>query len=226
MTQRTSERHVTAGRPPAEARLASLRRRLAERLPAVGLGRLDQSGRAQAGLRRAGGTAASARPGSQVRRSRHPATFRFILTTRGAILGLFALYLAVFLVAAWSHAGVLAGVGFCAGAVLAPCYLRREAQLQIAVAVPAIALAATVLCQIITAQGDSGRGAFMSVLEGIVLTLGGLAPWLFAGTAACLAVACYRGLPQCVRDLVSSLRFEGEPARQTSERSGYGSPLG
>jgi hypothetical protein len=153
------------------------------------------------------------------------ATFRLQLTTRGALLGLFAGYLLIFLVAGWSHTGVLAGLGFCAGAVLAPCYLRREAQLQATVSVPAIALAAVILAQAVTAQGNSSHGTVMSVLEGTVLTLAGLAPWLFAGTAMCLAVACYRGLPQCVRDLRDSLRFEAGPGQRPTESTSYGSPL-
>jgi Domain of unknown function (DUF6542) len=172
---------------------------------------------------RPGEAAGTRRPARAAARS---ATFRIQLTTRGTLLALCACDLLFFLVAAWLYAGVLAGIGFCAGAVLAPCYLRREAQLQVVVSVPAIALAAIVISQAVTAQGDSGHGAVMSVLEGTVLTLAGLAPWLFAGTAACIAVACYRGLPQCVRELRSSLRFEGEPARAGAERIRSGSGLG
>jgi hypothetical protein len=166
------------------------------------------------------------RPGREATRAgSRSATFRLQLTTRGALLGLFAGYLLIFLVAGWSHTGVLAGLGFCAGAVLAPCYLRREAQLQATVSVPAIALAAVILAQAVTAQGNSSHGTVMSVLEGTVLTLAGLAPWLFAGTAMCLAVACYRGLPQCVRDLRDSLRFEAGPGQRPTESTSYGSPL-
>jgi hypothetical protein len=40
-----------------------------------------------------------------------------------------------------------------------------------------------------------------SVLEGTVLTLAGVAPWLFAGTIACVVIAMTRGLPDCVRQL-------------------------
>jgi hypothetical protein len=154
-----------------------------------------------------------------------PAPFRLQLTTRGALLGLFALNLLTFLVAAWLHANVLAGIGYCAGAVLAPFYLRRDAQLQVAVSVPAVALIAVVLSQAVTAQGSSSHGTVMSVLEGTLLTLTGLAPWLFAGTAASIAVACFRGLPRCVRDLRDSLHFEDTGSVRATDRTGYGSPL-
>ncbi len=139
---------------------------------------------------------------------RRTAMARSYLTTRGALLGLLALNLLVFLLAAWLHVGVLAGIGYLAGAVLAPWYLRREAQLQVTVSVPAIALLAVIMTQALTAQGSSGHGSVISVFEGTFLTLAALAPWLLAGTAACLAIACCRGLPQCVRDLRAALRFE------------------
>jgi hypothetical protein len=139
---------------------------------------------------------------------------------RGALLGLAAADLVTFLIAAWLHAGAVAGLGFCAGAILAPFYLRREAQLQIAVSVPAVALLAVIITQALTAQGDSGHGSALSVLEGTFLTLAALAPWLFAGTAACIAVACYRGLPQCLRDLRAGLRLEASSGQSTARRSG------
>jgi hypothetical protein len=131
------------------------------------------------------------------RRGRRAAsrTASFRLTIRGALLGLFGLDLLTFLVSAWLHSGVLDGLGFCAGAVLAPCYLRRDA------------------------QGDSGHGSVMSVIEGTFLTLAAMAPWLFAGTAACLVVASCRGLPQCVRDLSAGLRLEANSGQLSQSES-------
>jgi hypothetical protein len=155
------------------------------------------------------------------RRGRRAAsrTASFRLTIRGALLGLFGLDLLTFLVSAWLHSGVLDGLGFCAGAVLAPCYLRRDAQLQAAVSVPAIALLAVIVSQALTAQGDSGHGSVMSVIEGTFLTLAAMAPWLFAGTAACLVVASCRGLPQCVRDLSAGLRLEANSGQLSQSES-------
>jgi hypothetical protein len=149
-------------------------------------------------------------------------TGSFRLTIRGALVGLLALDLLTFLLAAGVHSGVLAGIGFCAGAVLAPYYLRAESQLQAAVSVPAIALIAVIISQALTAQGDSGHGSVMSVIEGTLLTLAGLAPWLFAGTAACLAVACFRGLPQCVRDLSAGLRLEAKSGQLSQSEARLG----
>lgn len=152
-------------------------------------------------------------------------TFRIRLTTRGALLGLGALDLVTFLLAAWLHAGVLAGLGFCAGGILAPSYLRREAQLQVAAAVPAVALVAVILTQAVTAGGSSGHRSALSVVEGTFLTLAALAPWLFAGTAACLSVACFRGLPKCIGDLRASLRPEASSGQSSAGRHGsYRSP--
>jgi hypothetical protein len=132
------------------------------------------------------------------RRGRRAAsrTASFRLTIRGALLGLFGLDLLTFLVSAWLHSGVLDGLGFCAGALLA-----------------------VIVSQALTAQGDSGHGSVMSVIEGTFLTLAAMAPWLFAGTAACLVVASCRGLPQCVRDLSAGLRLEANSGQLSQSES-------
>jgi hypothetical protein len=119
---------------------------------------------------------------------------------------MFSLTLLACLLSAWLSAGVLAGLGFCAGCVLAPLYARREAQLQIVASVPLIFLAAAVMTQIVTAQGTSNHGRVLSVLEGTLLMLAGAAPWLFAGTAVCIGLAWRNGLPDCWRELRAGLR--------------------
>jgi hypothetical protein len=129
------------------------------------------------------------------------ASFRSHLTARGALLGMFVLVLVACLLAAWREVDVLAGLGYCAGCVLTPVYARREAQLRIVLSAPAVFLLADVITQALTAQGNTSHGSVLSVLEGTGLTLADAAPWLFAGTAACVVVAATRGLPQCVRDL-------------------------
>jgi hypothetical protein len=132
---------------------------------------------------------------------RSPATFRSHVTTRGALAGMFALCLVACLLAAWWHVGALAGLAFVAGCVLAPIYARRDALLHIVISVPVIFLLAEIVTQAMTAQGSSSHGSALSVVEGTFLALAGVAPWLFAGTALCVAVAMMRGLPQCIRDL-------------------------
>lgn len=144
-------------------------------------------------------------------------TARSRLTARGAVLVIFAVCLVTCLIAAWLHADVVAGVGFVAAAILAPVYARRDALLHIVISAPVLFLLAEILTQVLTAQGSSSRGSMMSVLEGTLLTLADVAPWLFAGTVACVALAMMRGLPQCIRDLRAGLR--GEPARRAPART-------
>jgi hypothetical protein len=142
-----------------------------------------------------------------------PPAFRSHVTTRGALAGMFALCLAACLVAASWRLDALAGFAFVAGCVLAPIYARRDALLHIVISVPVIFLLAEIATQAMTAQGSSGHGSALSVLEGTFLALAGVAPWLFAGTAVCVGVAMMRGLPQCIRDLRGA-------ARTTSPRRG------
>jgi hypothetical protein len=123
------------------------------------------------------------------------------LTASGALLGMLLLCLVTCLVAAWRQLDVLAGLGYCAGCVLAPIYARRVAQLRIAVSAPVVFLLAEVVAQALTTSGSSGHATLLSVAEGTFLALAGCAPWLFAGTAVCIVIAMFRGLPQCVRDL-------------------------
>jgi hypothetical protein len=134
------------------------------------------------------------------------AAFRSHVTTRGALLGMFALCLVACLLAAWLHADVVAGIGFVAVGILAPVYARRNALLYIVISAPVIFLIAEIATQLMTAPGRSGRGSAVSALEGTFLTLASVAPWLFTGTVACVGIAMARGLPQCVRDLRAGLR--------------------
>jgi hypothetical protein len=134
------------------------------------------------------------------------ATFRSHVTARGALLGMFALCTVACLIAAWRHADVVSGLGFVVGCVLAPVYARRDALLPIVISVPMVFLLAELVTQALTAQSGASHGSALSVLEGTVLTLADVAPWLFAGTAVCVCVALPRGLPQCVRDLRAGLR--------------------
>ena len=145
------------------------------------------------------------------------AAFRSHVTKRGALLGMFAVCLVACLLAAWLHADAVAGVAFVATGILAPVYARQNALLHIVISAPVIFLLAEIVTQLITAPGTSGRSSVISVLEGTFLTLADVAPWLFAGTLVCIAVAMTRGLPQCVRDLRAGLRGD---VRASSPRRG------
>jgi hypothetical protein len=120
------------------------------------------------------------------------------------------------LVAAWRQVDVVAGLGYCISCVLAPVAARRGAQLKVAVSAPVVFLVAEVIAQSLTAPGSSGHGMVLAVLEGTLLALAGAAPWLFAGTAVCMVIAMFRGLPQCVRDLRT------RPAARSASRAGPG----
>jgi hypothetical protein len=176
------------------------------------------SGPRPVGRATSGGAGTVRRPGSARavgRTETRATTFRSHVTLRGAVIGMLLLSLVACLLAAWLSVSELAGLGFCAGCVLAPLYARRDAQLQVVASAPVIFLAAVITTQVLTAQGSSNHGRMESVLEGTLLTLATSAPWLFAGTAACVAVAWRQGLPDCVRELRSGLR---------EARSGAGSP--
>lgn len=140
------------------------------------------------------------------------------LPASAALLSMLLLCLVTCLVAAWRQLDGLAGFGFCAGGVLAPVYARRSAQLIVAVSAPVVFLVAEIAAQSITAPSGSGHSIVLSVLEGTLLVLAEVAPWLFAGTAVCIVIAMFRGLPQCVRDLRT-----GGAVRSTG-RAGLGVP--
>lgn len=140
---------------------------------------------------------ATPRPG---RRAEARTSFRSHVTARGALLGMFLLCLLACLIGGWRQLDILDGLAYCAGCVLMPVYARRDAQLRIVVAAPAVFLLALVITQALTAQGNSAHGTVFSILEGTLLTLADVAPWLFAGTAVCVVIALTQGLPQCLRD--------------------------
>jgi hypothetical protein len=149
-----------------------------------------------------------------------PSAARLRITVRGALLGMFALCLAADLMADLFHLEMLIGIGFCAACVLAPGYVTRQALLEIVAAPPVTFLLSLVIMQAFTAQGDSNHATVLSVLEGTLLTLAAIAPWLFAGTALCVTISVRRGLMQCIRDLGTELRGQvgTDVAANTTER--------
>jgi hypothetical protein len=137
------------------------------------------------------------------------------MTARGAVLTMFALFFLGTLVAGWLHLGVLTGLSFVAGFALAARYTRRDGLLAVAVTPPLIFLVALVCTEVLTSHADTTKHSLTSAAEGTILTLAAVAPWLFVGVIVGLAIALFRGLPQCVRDLRTDLRGDiglGKPS--------------
>jgi len=131
------------------------------------------------------------------------------ITVRGAVVAMFGIFFLCTLVAGWLSLGILMGLGYAACCILAPFCVRRHALVHVIIAPPAIFLAAVIFTQILTAQGTTRHGRVLSVLEGTVLTLAAVAPWLLAGSALGVGGAMTRGLPACVRQLTADLRGDG-----------------
>ena len=104
--------------------------------------------------------------------------------------------------AAWLGWGVLAGLAFVAGCVLAAWYASPPGLLTVVVSPPLLFLGAVVLVNAMTGPG----GFFLSVVLGSVVTLAGAAPWLAMGMILTVIIALARGLPRCIRDLRRELR--------------------
>jgi hypothetical protein len=119
------------------------------------------------------------------------------LTGRGAILGMLVVFFLGLLVASWLHWAPLAGGSFVLGCAAAARWTKPRDLLSVVVSPPALFLIALLGVKALTATGS----VLISVAEGTVLTLADIAPWLFAGVAVSLIIACFRGLPQCIRDL-------------------------
>jgi hypothetical protein len=123
------------------------------------------------------------------------------LTGRGAVLVMLAVFLVGNLIGVGLHSTLVAGLGYAGGCLLTVTYARREAMLVVVTTPPAVFLLALVSAELMTAGGST----LLSAAEGTLLTLAGTAPWLLAGTIACLGVAARRGLPRCIQDLRAAL---------------------
>jgi hypothetical protein len=113
------------------------------------------------------------------------ASIRF--TGRGAIMAMFALCFVSLLLAAWTGWNSVAGAAFVCGCGSITYYTRTSGLRWVVVAPPLLFLAGSVCAQLITSSG-----LFMTA-EGILVTLGILALWLFTGTALTIVVAIGRG---------------------------------
>ena len=109
------------------------------------------------------------------------------LTGRGAIAALFALCFGTQLIAAWTGWGTLAGAAFVCGCGAVTYYTRTGGLRAVVVAPPLLFLAGSACAQLLTAPGT-----FLAA-EGILVTLGTSAPWLFTATALTVVVAIGRG---------------------------------
>lgn len=124
------------------------------------------------------------------------------LTERGAVLTMAGCFLIGLLAATWLGWGVLAGLAFVAGCVLAAWYAAPSSLLTVVVSPPLLFLGAVVLVSAMTGPG----GFLLSVALGSVVTLVGAAPWLAVGMLLTVIIAWARGLPRCIRDLIRELR--------------------
>ena len=109
------------------------------------------------------------------------------LTGLGAITALFALCFLSLLLAAWTGWNTLAGAMFVCACGTVTYYTRTSGLRAVVVAPPLMFFAGCVCAELITSSGS-----FM-LAEGILVTLGISAPWLFTGTALTIVVAIGRG---------------------------------
>lgn len=138
------------------------------------------------------------------------------LTGRGAAVAMFWLFLLGALVGVWTHLGVLSGLSFVAGCTLAAWYTKRDGLLAVVASPPLIFMIALVITEVLTTHAAGVRRTVESAAAGTILTLAGVAPWLFAGVVIGLIIAVSRGLPQAIRDLGAELRGDPPTATRTA----------
>ena len=109
------------------------------------------------------------------------------LTGRGAGVALFTSCFLGLLAAAWTGWDVLADVLFVMVCGVVARYTRVSGLRGLVVCPPLAFFAGCVLAQVLTEPDN------FAVLTGMLVTLGGSAPWLFAGTALTVVVALSRG---------------------------------
>jgi hypothetical protein len=107
----------------------------------------------------------------------------FRLTGRGAIVALFLLCF-LSLLTGWS---VLADGAFVCGCCVVTYYTKFAGLRTVVVCPPLVFLAGCIFAKAVTASGKFAVG------EGILVTLGTSAPWLFTGTGLSIVIALGRG---------------------------------
>ena len=151
---------------------------------------------------RPGATTTTARtrtPGRTVagppsRRFEPKAPFR--LTGRGAIVALFVLCFLT-LLTGWS---ALADAAFVCGCAAVTYYTKFAGLRTIVVSPPLIFLAACICAKAATSSGT------FALAEGMLVTLGTSAPWLFTGTGLTIAIALGRGFRPAIPRLSRARR--------------------
>jgi hypothetical protein len=128
------------------------------------------------------------------------------MTARGAVLAMFSLFFAGMVAAGWLHLGSLVGLSFVAGCALAARYTKRDGLLAVVVTPPLIFMIALVCTEAMSSHAGTLRHTLTMVIEGIILTMASVAPWLFAGMILGITIAMFGGLPDCVREFRAELR--------------------
>ncbi len=136
------------------------------------------------------------------------------LTGRGAVVALFAACFLSLLIAAWTGWSAFADVMFVMTCGVVTCYTRVSGLRAVVVCPPLAFFAGTVLTQVLTAPDT------FSAAEGILVTLGSSALWLFTGTALVAAIALGRGYrPEMpAMPLLSNLREALNDVRPRADR--------
>jgi hypothetical protein len=109
------------------------------------------------------------------------------LTGRGAVLALFVTCLFGLLIAGWTGWSAFADAVFVMSCGVVACYTRAKGLRNVMVCPPLAFFASTVCAELITAPGG------FAVVEGILVTLGTSAAWLFTGTILTIVIAIGRG---------------------------------
>jgi hypothetical protein len=107
----------------------------------------------------------------------------------------FAASVAGCLIASWAHWDAFAGWVFFMVSGLSAYYVRPGVVLPVIVSPPAIFGIAIVLAKFITAPG------LLSALSSAVVTLAGVAGWMFTGMALTIAIGLGRGVTAEFRQL-------------------------
>jgi hypothetical protein len=164
------------------------------------------------------GTATTARTRTPVRTATRPPPQRlepkavFRLTGRGAIVALFLMCFLSLLVAAWTGWGMLADAAFVCGCGVVTYYTRFTGLRTVVVCPPLIFLAGCICAQAVAASGR------FALAEGILVTLGTSAPWLFTGTGLTFVIALGRGFRPAIPLLTRRPRADRGPAQCEARR--------
>jgi hypothetical protein len=152
-----------------------------------------------------------------------PAAQSAKLTGRGAVLGMAVVFTVGLLAATWLGVIMLAGIFFVLGCGLAAWYTRPADLLTVVLTPPLLFSGALIVVEALTASGS----LFLSVAAGSVVVLASLALWLATGLVVTVAIAWYRGLLQCIKDLRRDLRADraqAGPPRRPGSRTPNGAP--